>query len=150
MSIPSEKKVLIVEAHPTLTNMLENDFETLSLKTLTAMSGLGALKKADQHLPDLILLDTSLSDMDAAEVATGIRERWKTHRIPILAISAFSFMKATFLGCGCNAFLAKPFAVEQLVSTIKRLLKMNDASVHSNETPASVLPGGDLTPQTLP
>jgi two-component system, OmpR family, KDP operon response regulator KdpE len=132
MSIPSEKKVLIVESHPKMAQMLESHYESLSLKTLTAMSGLGALKKADEHRPDLILLDTSLSDMEGTEVAAGIREKWKTHRIPILAVSGFSFLKATYLGSGCNAFLAKPFTADELVSSIKRLLKLNDASVQIN------------------
>lgn len=102
--------------------MLESHLETLNFKPLLAMSGVGALKKAEQHCPDLILLDTGLSDMDGAEVAAGIRDNWKTHRIPILAISGFSFSRTKCLESGCNIFLSKPFTVDELLSGIKKLL----------------------------
>lgn len=127
MTLPSEKKILIVESHPRLTHLLERQLESLSLKVFTAMSGLGALKKAHDYFPDLIILDTSLSDMDAIEVAAGIRERWKTHRIPILAVSGFSFLKATYLGSGCNVFLSKPFTADKLVDSIQALLAIAPA-----------------------
>ncbi len=119
----SQNKVLIVEKHPGLTRMLEDHLDSLSVKAFVATSGAGGLKKAKQYRPDLILVDTGLSDMEGTELVVQIRENWQTSRIPILAISGFQFMRRECLDSGCNAFLPKPFSADELVSTIKSLLQ---------------------------
>lgn len=123
MPIPSEKNVLIVESRPTLTHMLESHFDSHGIKVFSATTGVGALKKTEQYHPDLIVLDTSLSDMDSTDFVVQIRENWKTSWIPVLAVSGFPFMRAKCLDSGCNVFLPKPFTTDELVSSIKELLK---------------------------
>ena len=123
MPMLSEKNVLIVESRPTLTRMLEGYFDSHGVKVFSAITGVGALKKTERYHPDLIVLDTSLSDMDSADFVTQIRKNWKTSRIPVLAVSGFSFMRASYLASGCNVFLPKPFTADELVSSIKELLK---------------------------
>ncbi len=79
---------------------------------------------ADYQLPDLILLDIMLPNMDGLEAARLIRQNPKTHSIPILAVTAKVFPKdrEECLKNGCNDYISKPFILEKLASKIEKLL----------------------------
>ncbi len=86
--------------------------------------GKEAVKMTASVLPDLILLDITLPDMDGLEVAHQIRQNPKTHSIPILATTGRASQKdqEECLQNGCNDYLSKPFTLEELASRIKKLL----------------------------
>ncbi len=117
-------KILIVEDIPDMVNMLQMMVEHWGYDYITATNGKEAVDMADYQLPDLILLDIMLPNMDGLEAARLIRQNPKTHSIPILAVTAKVFPKdrEECLQNGCNDFLAKPFTHEELASKIERLL----------------------------
>ncbi len=121
----SAKKVLIVEDHPMLSDILERHLGDLGLKVAIARTGEGALNKSAELVPNLILLDLGLPDMNGLEVVSVIRNNPLTSRIPIIAVSGSKYLKAQALARGCNDFLAKPFFLLDAVIRIKTFLNRN-------------------------
>ncbi len=117
-------KVLLAEDNPDMVDMLQMTLEHWGYDFIVAKNGKEAVDMADYQLPDLVLLDIMLPNMDGLEAARLIRQNPKTHSIPILAVTAKVFPKdrEECLRNGCNDYLAKPFTLEELASRIEKLL----------------------------
>ncbi len=98
--------------------------ELYGYEVIRATNGKQALNMAASQLPDLIMLDLSLPDMDGLEVARQIRQNPKTHSIPILAMTGGASFKVQeeYLQNGCNDYISKPYTPKQLASRIEKLL----------------------------
>ncbi len=81
------KKILVVEDNPVIANMVQKMLVHLGYDIIAATDGKQALNMAASQLPDLILLDISLPEMDGFAAASQIRQKPKTRSIPILALS---------------------------------------------------------------
>ena len=118
------KKILIVEDNIDLIHVLGLALELQDYEVIRVTDGKQALNMAASKLPDLILLDLSLPDMDGLEVARQIRQNPKTHSIPILATTGRASFKdqEEYLQSGCNDYISKPFTPKELVARIENLL----------------------------
>ncbi len=117
-------KILIVEDNSDMVDMIKITLDHLGYDSITAKNGKEAVDMADYQLPDLILLDIMMPEMDGFEAARLIRQNPKTHSIPILAVTAKVLRKdrEECLKNGCNDYISKPFTLEELVSKIEKLL----------------------------
>ncbi len=119
-----KKKILIVEDNPDLSKVLE-----LLLKspydTISANNGEEAVDMAVTEVPDLIIMDLMMPEMNGFEAARLIRQVPKTRSIPILAITAglSNRIEEECSRIGFEDFMAKPFTYEQLIPRIRKLLK---------------------------
>lgn len=120
-----KKKILIVDDNEDLARLLEKLVENLGYKPILATNGKQAVDIAAASSPDLIVLDIVLPEMNGLEAARLIRQNPDTSSIPILAISAKTSHqdRLACLQSGCDDYLAKPFMLSQLASSIERLLK---------------------------
>ncbi len=121
------KKILIVEDIPGLIHILELEVQRLGYETILANNGQEAVEMAIAQLPNLIMMDIMMPEMDGLEAARRIRENPHTRAIPIIAVTALSSRKdkEKCLESGCDDYLSKPFTASQLSSSITRLLKQN-------------------------
>jgi two-component system cell cycle response regulator len=121
------KKILIVEDIPALIHILELEVQRLGYETILANNGEKAVEMALAQLPNLIMMDIMMPEMDGLEAARLIRENPKTRSIPIIAVTALSSRKdkEKCLESGCDDYLSKPFTASQLSSSITELLKQN-------------------------
>ena len=120
-----KRKILLVEDHPANVEMLKMGLEFLGYAVTTAGDGNEAVEMAASQLPDLIVMDILLPNMNGLEAASRIRSNPKTKAIPILAATALA-MPGDMEKClesGCDAYLAKPFTPKQLAAAIEKLLK---------------------------
>jgi len=119
-----KKKILIVEDNPDLNKMLQLLLQN-SDYTISAINGKQAVDMAAAQLPDLILMDIMMPEMDGLQATRLIRQNPKTHSIPILAMTAKITIadKKECLQSGCNDHIDKPFKPKELVSRIEKLLK---------------------------
>jgi len=85
------------------------------------------VESAIAQLPNLIMMDIMMPEMDGLEAARRIRENPHTRAIPIIAVTALSSRKdkKKCLESGCDDYLSKPFTASQLSSSITELLKQN-------------------------
>ena len=91
---------------------------------LQACNGLEALQLAGSELPNLIVMDMSLPELDGWEATRRLKADAKTQHIPVVALTGHA-LKGHLLGAkeaGCDAFLAKPCTPEELLATVKELL----------------------------
>jgi CheY-like chemotaxis protein len=102
--------------------LLQTFLESEGFEVETASSGSIALDKLKQSLPDLILLDVMMPDMNGFEVTEKIRSNGRTQRLPILLISAHDELRMQQgLAVGANDYIQKPIDFERLLSRITDL-----------------------------
>jgi DNA-binding response OmpR family regulator len=117
------KTVLVVEKQPNYTQLLVKQIMFAGLRPVVAVTGEGGLRKATEHHPDLILLELDLTDMDGLEFVSLLKEKSQLEKIPIVAMSIFSYMKMAALYGGCDDFLKKPVRIIDLMAHIRHFLR---------------------------
>ncbi|OJW13001.1 MAG: hypothetical protein BGO48_14600 [Mucilaginibacter sp. 44-25] len=117
------KKILVIEddkdIRDTVTYILESDgFEVVSSENSRI------LKSLDQHNPDLILLDNWLtewkSDANGQQLSKELKSNPKTSHIPVIIISAVNNVAQIAEDGMADAYIKKPFDVEELLALIKK------------------------------
>jgi CheY-like chemotaxis protein len=102
--------------------------EAHDFQVFLARNGLEAVQIAQQHQPDLILMDIQMPTMDGLEAIRQIRSEAATHSIPIIALTALA-MPGDLERCiaaGANHYLAKPVKLKQLLELIADYLAPTD------------------------
>ena len=94
------------------------DYEKLHFVAVT--DGEEALTWLADHHPALVVLDWRLPRVGGAQVLAAVRERYGNH-VPVLVVSAVADAEDVRAACA-DAYLRKPYAVEELVTVIRRLL----------------------------
>ena len=114
----------MVEDDPDLVELLSFNLKRAGFSVGTAADGITGLKKARSLLPDLILLDLMLPELDGFAVCEILKRDPATHSIPILIVTAMSSQLArlTGLDCGANDFITKPFSPKSLIARVESLL----------------------------
>jgi len=100
---------------------------------ITAQSGIEGLQKAENELPDTILLDIKMPQMDGYEVCNRLKSNEKTLHIPVIMISAIRTESEDLvkgLSSGADAYLAKPIDEYVLVAQVKTALRVKNAEDH--------------------
>ncbi|MEE8398965.1 MAG: PAS domain S-box protein [Desulfobacterales bacterium] len=96
---------------------------------LTAQSGVEAIEKIRDELPDAILLDIRMPVMDGFETCRRLKSDSRTRHIPVIMLSAMgndTVTRVKGLEVGADAFLAKPFAKEEMVAQVKVMLRIKE------------------------
>jgi len=113
--------VLIVDDNVMNLKLVRDVLRAAGFRTLEAASGSEAIAYAVDRLPDVVLLDLRLPDMDGFAVARELRSRAPTSGIPIVALSALPTAAAGVrLGDDFTAYLEKPISVERLPDQVRR------------------------------
>jgi DNA-binding response OmpR family regulator len=103
--------------------MLED--EGYAVKTAERADYAEALPEPGAPLPDLIILDVLLSGKDGRTVCRKLKSGPETSRIPVLMISAHPGAGPSVMQVGADAFLAKPFSIDEILDTVAGLLRSN-------------------------
>ena len=119
--------IVIIEDEKNICDFIRTTLTTHGYKAITASSGQEGLSFITSHLPDLILLDLGLPDMDGIEIIKNVRG-WSL--IPIIVISARSQEeeKVLALDSGCDDYITKPFGTSELLARIRTSLRRYQAS----------------------
>jgi len=99
--------------------------EQLGCAIITAADGQTALHLAQSDQPTLILLDMMLPDMDGMEVLSRLRQNPLTTMIPVIAVTAMAREqdRERILSAGCNEYVTKPYAVDDLEVMLRHYLR---------------------------
>jgi DNA-binding response OmpR family regulator len=114
--------VLIVEDDPDLRSVITFALEQEGLEVEAAPSGMVALYRAAGRQPSIVLLDLGLPDMLGDAVANGLR-RICGDDLPIIVVSAMDPTVAQARGVRADGYLHKPFEMDDLIATVRRLLR---------------------------
>jgi len=118
------KKVLIVDDDPDLLAMLCLALKGAGYVTRTSTSGREGLEQAQRSPPDLIVLDLVLPDLNGLSVCEALRRHPATASIPIVMLTAMpgEFPRLAGVEAGVDAYILKPFEVEELITRLDGLL----------------------------
>jgi CheY-like chemotaxis protein len=117
-------KVLIVEDHPDMREVLRLFLESLYYVPVLASHGKEGVEKAISEKPKLILMDIRMPVMDGWQAAKALRANPDTNKIPILATTAL-FRPHELTACleaGCDGYLIKPFGLRDLQRKIREMI----------------------------
>ena len=119
--------ILIVDDEQVIIKLLRANLTSSGFKTLVAMNGAEALSVIERELPDLIVLDITMPQMDGIEVCQRLRE-WS--EIPIIMLSARTELmdKLRCLELGADDYVTKPFAKEELLARVNAVLRRAKAA----------------------
>ena len=124
-----KQKILVVDDEPDAVELIEFNLKASGYDVVTATDGQEAIQKTRDVLPDLVVLDLMLPEVDGMEVCKILRRDPRTSAIPILMLTAKAAEIDRVLGLelGADDYVTKPFSPRELVLRIKRLLRSSTA-----------------------
>jgi two-component system KDP operon response regulator KdpE len=118
----SSKTILVVDDEQRMVQFITMNLELEGFRVISASDGYQALEKVTKELPDLIILDIMMPDMDGFETLKRIRE---ISAVPVifLSVKGEEFDRVRGLDLGADDYVTKPFSPKELVSRIKAVLR---------------------------
>ncbi len=123
-----KKNILIVEDEPDAVELLELHLKNAGYDVTLAEDGEEALRKIHKSIPDLVILDLMIPEINGLEVCKVIRKDPATESIPVVMCTAKAseIDKVLGLELGADDYITKPFSPRELVLRVKNLLKRNN------------------------
>ena len=118
------KRILLVEDDFMNMRLAQHILEVEGYTVVKAATAHEALEQIESTLPDLILMDMRLPDMDGMTVVRTLRENTRTSNTTILALTACAMKgdRERILQMGCNGYISKPIDVQDFINTVGRFL----------------------------
>lgn len=135
-------KILVVEDDRNILSMIQTVLDTNGYQVLTAQRCQQGILMLSSHMPDLVVLDLGLPDMDGEEF---IRITRRSSMIPIIVLSARTeeMDKVSALDLGANDYITKPFGTAELLARVRASLRINRMNLQA-AIPNSIFTLGDL------
>ncbi|HEY9607586.1 MAG TPA: response regulator [Allocoleopsis sp.] len=119
------QKILVIEDEETVRENILELLDAEGFNAIAAQNGRIGLELARQHLPDLILCDVRMPELDGYGVLQGIRSDPVMATIPLIFLTAKASKTDLSYGLelGATAYITKPFTITELLDAISRILK---------------------------
>ncbi|MDO3380048.1 response regulator transcription factor [Geoalkalibacter halelectricus] len=120
----SKKKILIVEDEESLLKLESILLTSKGYEVRGVANGRAALEGLEEKMPDLVLLDIMLPEMDGFEVCKRIKQNPATRHIPVIMLTAKKTREDMERGraVGADCYITKPFKSAMVIETIQRYL----------------------------
>ena len=124
------KRILVIDDLPENVFLLKDRLENEGYEVLTADCGNSGIEKATEEIPDLILLDVMMPDINGFEVCKTLVNDSRTSDIPILLVTAKTDAEDIKEGLDAGAFdyIKKPINKIELIARVKSALKLSEAN----------------------
>ena len=118
------RKILCVEDCPNNMRLVRKILTRVGYQVVEAFTAEHALALVESEMPDLILMDVNLPDIDGLEVTQHIRQHRLFNGIPIIALTANAMHgdRERCLAAGCDGYVAKPIMQQELKNMVSNLL----------------------------
>ena len=129
------KKLLLIDDDPNLILLVRDYLEFRGYRVLTAKNGRDALTILEKDIPDMIICDVMMPEMDGYTFLEQVRQNPRTNWIPVMFLSAKgqSQDRVKGLNQGADVYMVKPFEPEELVAQVESSLKQSKRLLeHSN------------------
>jgi DNA-binding response OmpR family regulator len=118
----TRRTLLVIDDEPRIANLIRLNFELEGFTVLAARNGPEGLRKLTEHLPDAVILDVMLPEMDGYEVLRAIRAI-STVPVVMLTVRADEADKVRGLELGADDYVTKPFSQRELLSRVRAVLR---------------------------
>jgi CheY-like chemotaxis protein len=116
--------ILVAEDHLDSRDALRALLEAFGYRVAEAVNGRQAVKLAVEQLPDLILMDIMMPELDGIQAMRELRLNPVTRLTPIIAVSAMEGAQHLALQAGANDFVRKPIDIRGLVAKVHNWLRV--------------------------
>ena len=125
--------ILVVDDEERMARFIRLNLEHDGFQVIEAYNGMDAIQDIREKMPDLVLLDVMLPDMDGFEVLKMVRE---VSAIPVIMLTAKGEEddRVRGLELGADDYITKPFSPREMVSRIRAVLRRNDAAATTVQT----------------
>lgn len=140
--VREHKRLLLIDDDPNLILLVKDYLEFRGYEVVTAENGREALEVLEQDIPDMIICDVMMPEMDGYAFVNHVRQDERTSWLPVLFLSAKgqSQDRVKGLNTGADVYMVKPFEPEELVAQVEASLKQ----VYRRQQPAN---GGENAPK---
>jgi two-component system cell cycle response regulator DivK len=118
------QRILVVEDTEDNRQIIRDLLSSVGYELIEAVDGAEGVAMAQNHHPDLILMDIQLPGMDGYEATRQIRALPELAGVPIIAVTSYALSgdEAKTRAAGCDGYVAKPFSPRQLLAKIREFL----------------------------
>jgi diguanylate cyclase (GGDEF)-like protein len=140
-ALTNRPTVLVVDDEEHIRKIVKFQLEKAGYKVETAEDGYEALGAIERSHPDLLLLDLMMPRMDGYEVCKRLKADYRTSHIPVIMVTAKADLENKLQGFedGANDYIAKPFAITELLVRVRNVLQWSQLQRQAN--PLTGLPG---------
>ena len=119
------RRILVVDDEPDLVELVSFNLRAEGYEVITAANGMEALNQARAALPDLIVLDLMMPELDGLSVCEILRRLPSTAPIPVIMLTAWKSELTRIIGLdtGAEDYITKPFSPRDLVTRVKNALR---------------------------
>jgi len=116
--------IMLVDDEPNLRELLRQMLELGGFEVVEAEDGLEALEKLEMIVPDVMILDVMMPNLDGVSLCKQLRADSAYAKLPIIMVSGKTQHKAVRegLAAGANQYLCKPITVQELLQSVRSLL----------------------------
>src|SRR5512136_2919236 len=145
----SKGRILVVEDDSDISNMLKIYFSAQGYEVTVSVRGTDALERTRKQLPNVIVLDIMLPDIDGYEVCTRLRRTLRTSHVPIIFLTQKDERSDRIAGLemGADDYITKPFDIEELRLRVQGAMRRAERESLTN--PTTGLPSGKLIEEQL-
>lgn len=139
-------KILVVDDDRAINELIKVNLKLAGYDVIQAFDGTQGFALAKQELPNMLILDVMMPNVDGYTVAQRVRQNETTKNIPILMLTALSDIedKGRGFSIGIDDYLVKPFNMEELKMRVKAILKRSNQLPESMAT-KEILTLGEIT-----
>lgn len=122
----ADELILIVDDNAQNRKLARDVLRFAGFRTLEADGGADGVAAAVEHLPDLVLMDIRMPDMNGTEALRLLKDDQRTAQIPIVALTSSTMVgdKERFLGDGFDGYLRKPITVREFPDQVRGHLRL--------------------------
>ncbi len=126
------KRILVVDDEVQITRVLATALRAAGYQVSTAANGLQAWTAIEERMPDMVITDLAMPEMNGLELTEAVR---RVARTPILVLSVrdAEATKVKALDAGADDYLTKPFGVSELLARVRAHLRRNEADEAEQE-----------------
>lgn len=117
-----KRKILVVDDDPGINESIQYILEDEGYEVLTTLDSTKVTVMLKQK-PDLILLDIWMPGINGSDVCKSLKAESATKHIPVIMISATQDTKAIAMEAGANAFIIKPFEMQELLTKVAKFIR---------------------------
>lgn len=117
------KTIIVADDDQAIVEVMQIVLEQHDYSVVSITNGARILQEVEKTMPALLFLDLWLSGYDGSEITKRLKNNEKTKHIPIIIVSANNDTETIAQEAGADAFLAKPFNIDDITTTVKRFIR---------------------------